>query len=400
MTTMFDAPMHDFAGDNTMDADMLPPSNSDADWLQVENMMEDGDVARPLAEEVDMTHGDVQEFEMRDAGETDYIEAPIQTLPEASEQHLRAEPLDQYIPDASRAPSPSVQPSFSQAELHSTPIRSKEPLQESHSEEDFSQGATRGVSPDPTTFQRDHEGVVESSIQLPEPSAEQTSIPLVEGDGTTTETHNTSATSASLLDPLEQGDAPQPFSDHVVHTDPSPEEHSLPEDKEDGRSHTETAPQSEGHVDNQATQDEEEEGPLIDPPPAVLLSYPFDGSHFSLFNLPEEPQHGHIVTGIGVRSMGHDQKTHDSDDKHTTSGTESRTVLEAPILLFRERFALYYEPLARVFEALRSDESINTGGRFDPNIELVISAVELDLTLPEVRQFSLVMPIRILISCR
>ena len=396
MTTMFDAPMHDFTGDNTMDADMLPSSTSDADWLQVENMMEDADAPRPLTEEVDMIHGDVQEFEMRDAGET-YFSEDVDRISSEAAQHVHTEPQDQEIPDASRAPSPNALVAFSRPDLLPASVRSEDFSQDSRSEQVCSREATENVPPDPTTSQRD-EGH-ESSIQLPEPAKEDISTPPVEVYGTSVGANDTSAsleertlptypqTQASLSEPLEHGSALESSSVHDLapHTETSQEERPLPEAEEDGGPAIDPpVPLSERHVENQVTQ-EEEEGPLIDPPPSVLLSYPFDGSHFSLFNLPEELQHDSIVTGAEIPSNSQVEVTRELDTKAGSSRAENHSVSETPILLFRERFALYYEPFSRVFEALRGDEAINKGGRFDHNIELVISAPELDLTLPEVR---------------
>jgi hypothetical protein len=377
MTTMFDAPMHDFSGEIAMDADMVPSSTSDADWLQVETMMEDGDVSKSLAEEVDMIHGDVQEFEMRDAAE--FTEGLDQMLPE---------PQDQDIPDVSRAPSPSTLITFSQPKT--IVMRSDDLPRDSPTEQE----AIHSVPPDPMTSHT-QESLDESSVQLLELSEEQSLLSQTGVEGEVVDNHDTSTLSGesnSPPHPQPQGPLSEPpghSSDGsgvptdyklVAHTEqPQEGEHSNPGGDEEG---VDLRPQSQAHVENQVTQDEE--GPLIDPPPSVLLSYSFDGSHFTLFNLPEEPQHDSVGTVIQIPSSGHDEGKRESDAKQVSSLADNLAAFEAPILLFRERFALYYEPLSRVFEALRADEAINTGGRFDHNIELVISAPELDLTLPEV----------------
>ncbi|KAF8475424.1 hypothetical protein JB92DRAFT_3134579 [Gautieria morchelliformis] len=377
---MFDAPMHDFSGENAMDADMVPSSTSDADWLQVETMMEDGDVSKPLAEEVDMIHGDVQEFEMRDAGEVEFTDGLDQMLPE---------PQDQDIPDVSRAPSPSTQITFSQPKTLPIAMRSDDLPQDSPTEQEV----IHSVQPDPTTSHR-QESLDESLVQLPELSEEQILLSQAGVAEEIIDNHDTSTLSGeSNRSPYPQPQEPLPEppghssdaqdvpTDYglVAHTeDPQGGEHSLPGGDEEG---VDPGPQSEARVENQVTQDEEV--PLIDPPPPVLLSYSFDGSHFTLFNLPEEPQPDSVGTVTQIPSTGHDEEKRESDAKQVSSLADNLATFEAPILLFRERFALYYEPLSHVFEALRADEAINTGGRFDHNIELVISAPELDLTLPE-----------------
>lgn len=448
MTTMFDAPMLDFSADNTMDADMLPTSTSNSDWLQVENMMEDGDSSRPLADEVDMIHGDVQEFEMRDAGEAEIAEDFYQMLPEPVEQHFQAEPQDQEIPDASRAPTPGAQISFSQSKPPPTVISPDQPSQESntklnsnleatHSVQQIttnfggfevldpelkatqvtahkaqldpttsqglegldtelkaSQGGTHNLQPDSTIF-HGYENLDESSIPLPELPEEGIVTSHAGVDGGAVLDNNDASTlsgesarsphpqsQSQLVASPDQGDpqALSPDPDLVTRKEDSQEAQSFPEGEDNDPSGVDLAHQSGEHVEDQVTQ-EEEEGPLIDPPPSVLLFYAFDGSHFTLFNLPEVPQQSSLTTGFTNPSTGHDDTQHESDTKHSSSLARS---LEAPILLFRDRFSLYYEPLSDVFEALRADQTINAGGRFDSNIELVISAPELDLALPEV----------------
>jgi len=415
--------MHDFSGDNTMDADMLPSSTSDADWLQVENMMEDGD-SRPLADEVDMIHGDVQEFEMRDAGEADVTEDLEQMLPEAAEQHNQAEPQDQEIQDASRAPTPGTQISFSQPKTLPALTSSDQPSEVSHTGHGPTPDATPRIRLDLTTSQsyevldtelkptqeavhsveadstisRGYESFDESSIALPEPSEERIPGSHV---GVIPDKHDTSTLSegstrslqpqTQLLEPSEHGEEPAPAPSPVAVQKHPQEGQSLAEVEVHDPSGVDLTDRSGGYVEDQVTQEEEEEG-LIDPPPPVLLSYPFDGSHFALFNFPEDPQDGSTANGTTSPLTGHDEVQRESDAKHISPLAEYLPVPEAPILLFRERFPLYYEPLSSVFEALRADEAVNTGGRFDDNIELVISAPELDLTLPEVRSGGSIAP--------
>jgi len=97
------------------------------------------------------------------------------------------------------------------------------------------------------------------------------------------------------------------------------------------------------------------EGVYIDPPPPVLLS------------LVSEDQFDHSLFN-------------DSDESKASSGSDSLTER----VFLRHMPTLYYEPLSSVFEALREDHFIQAHFGTSES-ELVLEAVDLELTLSEAR---------------
>lgn len=102
------------------------------------------------------------------------------------------------------------------------------------------------------------------------------------------------------------------------------------------------------------------EGVYIDPPPAVLFTISFDDHEyqFSLFNEPAE---------WGEFSTNHHADAH-------------RTLLH-------HLPTMYYESLYSLFEALRQDEFIHSTFHL-PEVELVLQAVDLGLTISEDNVYS------------
>lgn len=112
-----------------------------------------------------------------------------------------------------------------------------------------------------------------------------------------------------------------------------------------------------------ATKDPHEisEGVYIDPPPAVLLSVPsLDQLDIHLFNPPRSARSGTT----------------------TPSARGSESPEPDAIVLLQQLPTLYYEPLSKVFDALRHEEYISR----IPNLtdsELVLDAYDLQLVVPE-----------------
>ena len=117
---------------------------------------------------------------------------------------------------------------------------------------------------------------------------------------------------------------------------------------------------------------------MIDPPPCVLLTFAFDGSRYALFSPAEDSR-----TSQETNSMVPTAPTL-PDLTAVSSRQENESESSGSVLLFTERFELYYESISLVFQAMHANETIGVGGCFDQNEELVLSVPELDLTLPEV----------------
>ena len=97
------------------------------------------------------------------------------------------------------------------------------------------------------------------------------------------------------------------------------------------------------------------EGVYIDPPPPVLLSMaPAENFDFSFFN-------------------------------EATEWTQNDP--SSPNVVLKQYPTLYYEPLSSVFEALRQDELAQSISNVTET-ELMLDAIDLELTIPEVTNFS------------
>ena len=385
--------MHDFSTDSVMDADMLPSVSSDTDWLHAEKMIEDGDVQVPPPE-----------VEMTDIGDADTgLSIPLdQMSPEELEHLLSVEPLDEEIPDASRATSPSQQGPASQSQALAPLNGSEWPPEEPNIVQEPLHEVAQPSRPDSTTPHRSPEA--EESYAVRSPHLHNQHNPPREVVETPAEDDQDSSTisgKSSRSPVLQEG---QQTSQKLEHDDPAENSAELSLVDQIEGSHgeeyvaefdaagLESEPQAEVLTESQVNE-VDDDGLLMDPPPTVLLSYAFDNTRFALFNLPEDSQTVHIPASstLEAYSTADDQTKGKAKIKETNhegnrpdAESDHHTESDPTILLFHDHFVLYYEPLSLVFEALRADPASNLGGRFDLNIELVISVPELDLTLPEV----------------
>lgn len=136
--------------------------------------------------------------------------------------------------------------------------------------------------------------------------------------------------------------------------------------REEGIVDDNQAPNQDDHADIEASDATENvlgdpheisEGVYIDPPPPVLLSVDTE-DHFdcSLFN--------------------------ESPDWNTSSRSEGQSH-QAGLVLLQHFPTLYYEPLSAVFDALRLEQYVQSMFHL-PESELVLDAVDLQLTISEV----------------
>ncbi|GJJ11989.1 hypothetical protein Clacol_006227 [Clathrus columnatus] len=431
MSTMFDVPMQDFSGEGSMDTDMLPLPVSDTDWLQVESMIED-DVSKQLvAEEVEMIQEDVQELEMTDSGDADILEYIDRAPAEQIQAHSVLDVFDQEIPDASRAASPTpIIPSI-EPDTHTLHVSS---ILETHGEtqnidpnvysaDQYEETANIHDTATTTTISYDeHAELGTHDEHVPsaqtETAAEYVSTDTVEStreydsqhlerEGTQDQEVSTyteiippavlevSATSSlpeeshthheeyyTTLDghEVQEGDASAQHESVTSGQAEPNDAHSLHD--------TRSSSQAEKQTDNTALsshnvgqnekdeKEEEDEESLVEPPPCVLLTYLFDGSQYALFLTPEE-NHVQIneLTSKTAEPL---------EPQATPNKQESSTIQKSrPTLLFAEQSDLFYAPISQVFRAIRNDPVVNVGGRFDENVELVITEVGLDLRLSE-----------------
>lgn len=414
MATMYDAPMQDFTGDTNMDADMLPSMSTETDWLQAEGMMDDG------ANEVEMANEEVQEFEMTDAEAAEMFEYQ-ETSPDFIEYQ------DQELPDASRAVSPSIVLPYQDHEqvptitpldysdlVGTVPIASELTAHEHNTEPNRSTNDQQEDILKEKTASDGKPIYVETSLEiLEEPLASPDALHSDVSAGITSkEVVNVASHDAALASLREGGNMPSNvFPEHDIKpesTEPEVEPHNnsgtngkintveitqshdnvesyysvetCAEEVEEQVENTEVVHDEPGDNDENvnATQDEDDVASSADQPPCVMLSFAFDGASYALFELP-----GDTIESLGATNEL--QPSHQSDrrdEKPQEANVASRNEL---VLLFKDRSHLYYEPISSIFAVLRADETTNVGGRFDQNIELILSAPDLDLTLPEVR---------------
>lgn len=437
---MFDVPMHDFSGEGSMDTDMLPLSGSEVDWLQVENMIED-DVSKQLvAEEVEMIHETgVQEFEMVDTGDADIQEYIDTTSAEPAMTHSTLEVLDQEIPDASRAtsPNPIAQPIDSHAPVDVSTIPEidkelREVDQNLYTTDHYDEpGSVHGsiaysehvdhnahdaqdehiLLPEfQTTVEYDHheplDPAQEHDIQHSEHTdgheqessvhTETVVIPLLPDrlhaltESSLPEESQSHSQDVSDNKEDQKDQEVVPISDASVSLEHVEQPHtslveaqtsvSLAEQEDYTTSGSHDIGEETKDVEEEPEEPEEEEEPSVEPPPCVLLTYLFDGSNYSLFQNPEKVQTAglsHTTSKAPEIPASVPQSTSQTGSQHVQSDFH-------PTLLFAEQSDLFYGPISQLFHAIRSDPAVNIGGRFDENVELVITAVGLDLRLPEV----------------
>jgi hypothetical protein len=348
MAESFDAQMMDFSGE-----DIPMQTSSSASWVHPEATMDDDSNFHLDGVEIDMEnyHPETFEYEMADDSSAeqpievhdveviDVSQAHTPTLidtvvedaiavPEhdLTDAHDRS-PLNTPPAVAVQVPSPTSQPA--QDEEHPE-VAAAEPLGQSEWEQGRSE--LPGIPPSPNLTEH----------HQPQNSAEPESL-----EGATEPT------------PTWDDNAPVEQQAYLRQPTPTPVERLQPES-----THEESADDppyrwgDEGNpVPSRASSGDPHEvsdGIFIDPPPPVLLSLGDSEEEYYLFNRPTR------------KSPAANEAT--TDDS----------------LFLHDLPTLYYEPLGKVFEALRSDNRLTP--LFDlPRGELVIDAYDLvDLVISEV----------------
>jgi hypothetical protein len=347
MTESFDAPMMDFSGE-----DIPMQTSSSTSWTHPEATMDDdsnfnlGDVEiemypYPLEYEMADDSSAEQPIEVHDVEVLDVSQAHTPALidtvvedvtaasPVVPEHNLTDthDPLLLGSPPTPtiQVPLPTPQPTKTE-EDHGIP--GAETLGQSEWDQDHSEPPAAFPSPHPTECDQ---------LQVPPENAEEATEP--------TPTWN-------IGTPVEQKphlQQPTPTPVEQLQLDSSHEESA--HDLLDNWGEDENAVPSDA---NWADPHEVSEGVFIDPPPPVILSLGDSEEEYYLFNRPT----------------------------HKSPAADGRVIDDT--LFLHDLPTLYYEPLAKVFQALRSDGRI--AQRFDLSRgELAIDAYDLvDLVIPEV----------------
>lgn len=352
ITESFDAQMMDFSGE-----DIPMQTSSSTSWIHPEATMDDDSSFHPGDVEIDMEnyHPETFEYEMTDDSSTDQpIEVHDVEVVDVSQADTPAL-VDTVVEDAIIA-SPAV-PEHDLTDTHdrsslntpptlaiqapsptSQPTQDEEPkvtVTESFGQSEWEQGHSElpGITPSPHPAENHQPQNSAESVSLggtTEPTLAWSVSPSVEQ-----RPHPRLPTPDSLEQPQPQSVLEEPVEDLTNRW--GEEDNPIPSRASSGDPH------------------EVLDGIFIDPPPPVLLSLGDSEEEYYLFNRPA-------------------LKSPAADDQGGIDDT----------LFLHDLPTLYYEPLAKVFEALRSD--IRLTQLFDLSRgELVIDAYDLvDLVISEV----------------
>ena len=356
MTTMamaesFDAQMMDFSGE-----DIPMQTSSSASWVHPEATMDDDSSFNLGDVEIDMEnyHPETFEYEMTDDSSTDQpIEVHDVEVIDVSEAHTPAL-IDTVVEDAT-APSPGVPEHDLTDPHHHSPLDTpptlaiQAPPPTSQPVQDEGPEVSVTVSLGQSEWERGHSELpsIPSSHTPDHHQPRNTAEPAnLEGVTEPTPTWSVSV-------PVEQ----QPYLQQTSLTpleqlQPQSTDEDLPEGPTDRWGEEENA------IPSRASSGDPHEvldGIFIDPPPPVLLSLGNSEEEYYLFNRPT-------------------RKSPAADDEAPADDS----------LFLHDLPTLYYEPLAKVFETLRSDTRL--AQLFDLSRgELVIDAYDLvDLVISEV----------------
>ena len=351
MAESFDAQMMDFSGE-----DIPMQTSSSASWIHPEAAMDDDSNFHLGDVEIDMEnyHTETFEYEMTDDSSTDQpIEVHDVEVVDVSQPHTPAL-IDTVVEDAITA-SPPV-PEHDLTDTHDrSPLETPPTLviqAPSPTPQPTQDGEPEITVTEPLGQSEWEKGHSELPGVPPSPHAEhhqlQSSAESVGLEGATEPTPTWSASIQAEQYAHPRQPTPTPLeqlqrrsTDEEPAYDPAnrwgDEENPIPSRASSGDPH------------------EVSDGIFIDPPPPVLLSLDGSEEECYLFNRPTR------------RSPG-------ADDEGATDDA----------LFLHDLPTLYYEPLAKVFEALRSDTHL--AQLFDLSLgELVIDAYELvDLVISEV----------------
>ena len=348
MVESFDAQMMDFSGE-----DIPMQTSSSASWIHPEATMDDDSSFHPGDVEIDMEnyHPETFEYEMTDDSSTGQpIEVHDVEVVDVS--HANTPALVDTVVEDAIAVSPAV-PEHDLTDTHdrsplNTPptlvIQAPSPTPQPTQDEEPEIAVTELVGP--AEWEQDHSELPAAppSPHLAEHQPENSAEPASPGGATEPAlTWNVGASMDQQPQPTPNAlEQLQPQSIHEESADDpinrwGEEENPIPSRASSGDPH------------------EVSDGIFIDPPPPVLLSLGDSGEEYYLFN----------------RST---RKSPAADDEEVTDDA----------LFLHDLPTLYYEPLAKVFEALRMDSRLTQ--LFDLSRgELVIDAYDLvDLFISEV----------------
>jgi len=353
MTTMaitesFDAPMMDFSGE-----DILMQTSSSMSWIHPEATMDDDPNLSLNDVEIDMEnyHPETFEYEMTDDSSA---QQPV-------EVH------DVEVIDISQAHTPTIIDTVVEDATTASPVIPEHDLPDTHDRSPLDTPPTLVIQVPSPTSQPAQDGehlelAVTESFEQSEWDQSHSELPDAPPSPRLAENHQpqNSPEPASLeaaTETLPNWDvgAPVEQQTHLRQPTPTPGEQLQ-------STHEESAEdrwgEDENPVPSRASSGDPHEvldGIFIDPPPPVLLSLGDSEREYYLFNRPAH-------------------KPPVANDEGYTDGA----------LFLHDLPTLYYEPLAKVFQALRSDVHLNQA--FDLSRgELIIDAYDLvDLVISEV----------------
>ena len=358
MAESFDAPMMDFSGE-----DIPMQTSSSVSWIHPEATMDDDSNFNLGDVEIDMEnyHPETFEYEMMDDPSA---EQPI-------EVH------DVEVIDVSQAQTPALIDTVVEDATAASPAVPEHDLTDAHDHSPLDSPPTLVIQvPSPTSqpaHDEEHQkpAVTESLEQSEweqghsEPSGAPSPLHLVEYHQLQDLPEPVSLEGATEPTPTWGVSAPVEQLVHLRQPTPTPVGQLQTESihKEPTGDLADRWGEEENPVPSNASSGDPHEvsdGIFIDPPPPVLLSLGDSAEEYYLFNRPTR------------RSPG-------ADDEGVTDQD----------LFLHDLPTLYYEPLAKVFQALRSDNRLNQ--LFDLSRgELVVDAYDLvDLTISEVSYFLL-----------
>ena len=349
MAESFDAQMMDFSGE-----DIPMQTSSSASWVHPEATMDDDSNSNPGDVEIDMEnyHPETFEYEMTDDSSTDHpIEVHDVEVVDVSQAHTPAL-IDTVVEDAIAA-SPAV-PEHDLTDTHdhsplSAPpalaIQAASPTSQPTQDEEPEIAVTEIFGQ--SEWEQGHLESLVAAPHLPDHRRPQNSADPASPEATT---ESTPTWDVSV--PVEQ-------QTHLRQLTPTPLEHLQPQTADDGPADpADHWVEEENPAPSRASSGDPHEvldGIFIDPPPPVLLSLGNSEEEYYLFNRP----------------------THRSPAADNGEAADDS-------LFLHDLPTLYYEPLAKVFEALRSDTHLSQ--IFDLSRgELVVDAYDLvDLVISEV----------------
>lgn len=348
MTESFDAPMMDFSGE-----DIPMQTSSSTSWTHPEATMDDdsnflGDV------EIDMCPDDF-EYEMADDS--------------SAEQSIEVHDVE--VVDVSQVHTPALVDTVFEDVTAASPAVPEHDLTDAHDPSPLESPPTLVIqvpspTPQPAQNEEDHEAIGTETLRQSEWDQGRLESSATSPPPNPLEPHQSQAQPASIEDTAE----PTPTWDvgalveqqaHLRQPTPTPVE-QLPLDslhEESAHDPAENWGDDENPVPGHTSSGdphEFSEGMFIDPPPPVIFSLGDSEEEYYFFNRPTH-------------------KPPPVDDEGATDDA----------LFFHDLPTLYYEPLAKVFQVLRSDDRL--AQRFDLSRgELAIDAYDLvDLVISEVR---------------